>query len=189
MVSFFEELPLYLIRNVPTQVGMLIRRYTYTYAFSLKSGKHLNIDTDVTIKNFKNILIGDNVFIGKGSFLYGNEGYLKIGNNSGVNTNVQLGASNGELIIGDNVIIGANSVLRSSDHNYERIDVPIREQGHVSGKIEIEDDVWIGSNVVITSNVKIGRGSIIGAGSVVTHEIPPLSIAAGVPARVIKQRK
>lgn len=158
------------------------------YFFSLQSGIHLNIDTDVIIKNFKNIVIGDNVCIGKGSFLYANEGYLKIGNNCLFNTNVQLGAAQGELIIGDDVIMGTNSVLRSADHNYERLDIPIREQGHVSGKIIIENDVWIGSNVVITSNVRIGRGSIIGAGAVVTHEIPPYSIAAGVPARVIRQR-
>ena len=59
----------------------------------------------------------------------------------------------------------------------------------MEGKIKIEDDVWIGSNVIILPNINIGKGSIIGAGSVVTKNIPEYSVAVGVPARVIKNRK
>jgi acetyltransferase-like isoleucine patch superfamily enzyme len=61
-------------------------------------------------------------------------------------------------------------------------------QGHVFGDINIEDDVWIGANVTILGGVNIGRGSIIGAGAVVTKNVPSMAIAAGVPARLIKWR-
>ena len=66
--------------------------------------------------------------------------------------------------------------------------VPIKEQGYREADIIIEDDVWIGANSVITSGVHVGKGAIIGAGSVVTKNIPSYAIAAGTPAKVIKQR-
>ena len=69
-----------------------------------------------------------------------------------------------------------------------RLDVPIRDQGHVAGSIVVGDDVWIGSNVVVTSNVEIGSHSIVAAGAVVTANVPPRSVVAGVPARIIKTR-
>ena len=59
----------------------------------------------------------------------------------------------------------------------------------VLGSVTVEDDVWIGSNCVILPGVTIGCGSVIGAGAVVTKDIPPYSIAVGVPAKVLKQRK
>ena len=60
------------------------------------------------------------------------------------------------------------------------------DQGHTSGFIHIDEDVWIGANCVITADVHIGRGAIIGAGSVVTHDIPAMCVACGNPCRVVK---
>ena len=80
-------------------------------------------------------------------------------------------------------------VLRASDHIYDRVDVPIYKQGHTGGYIIIENDVWIGANVVITKDVKVGAHSIIGAGSVVTSDVEPYSVFAGVPAKLIKKRR
>ena len=62
-------------------------------------------------------------------------------------------------------------------------------QGCSPEDVVIEDDVWIGSRCVILGNVRVGRGSVIGAGSVVTKDIPPFSIAVGVPCKVVKKRK
>ena len=73
--------------------------------------------------------------------------------------------------------------------NIVYISRPINEQGHSPGVILIEEDVWLGSHVTVLPNVTIGKSSIIGSGSVVTKDIPPFSIAAGVPAKVIKNRK
>ena len=103
--------------------------------------------------------------------------------------NVHINASiGGEIIIGNNCLIGPNVVMRSAGHKFDNVDVPIREQGHIIGNIHIDDDVWIGSNAVILGGVHIGKGAIIGAGAVVTKNIPSMSIAVGVPARVIKNR-
>lgn len=115
---------------------------------------------------------------------------VSIGINCSFNRNVFIDAGEkGEIIIGNNVMIGPNTLLRAEDHAFDRIDIPICEQGHKAGIIKIEDDVWIGANVVITKDVTIGEGCVIGAGAVVTHDIPPYSVAAGVPARVIKSRR
>jgi len=85
-------------------------------------------------------------------------------------------------------MIGPNVVMRTANHNFLRTDIPMQVQGHLFGDINIEDDVWIGANVTILGGVNIGRGSIIGAGAVVTKNVPSMAIAAGVPARLIKWR-
>ena len=74
-------------------------------------------------------------------------------------------------------------------HNVSRIDVPMNQQGmEESGTVVIEDDVWIGARVTILKDVTIGKGSIIGAASVVTKDVPPYSVVAGNPARLIRKR-
>ena len=78
--------------------------------------------------------------------------------------------------------------MRTAGHNFERADIPIRNQGHICKNIMIEDVVWLGANVVVLGGVTIGKGCVIGAGSVVTKNIEAYSIAVGVPAKVIKNR-
>jgi len=112
------------------------------------------------------IQIGNGVHIGEGSVIY-----------SGVGIN-----------IGDNVIVGPQNIIVDLDHRFENIDFPINQQGMNGKKISIEEDVWIASHCVIIKGVTIGKGSVIAAGSVVNKSIPPCSVAAGVPAKVIKKR-
>ncbi|HEY7985617.1 MAG TPA: acyltransferase [Methylophilaceae bacterium] len=95
----------------------------------------------------------------------------------------------GEIRIGDHVMIGPNTVIRSSGHRYDRPDIPMVEQGHKPGKITIGDDVWIAANVVILPDVKIGSHAVVAAGAVVTHDVPEYAIVAGIPAKVIRNRK
>lgn len=91
--------------------------------------------------------------------------------------------------IGDNVRIAAQVVIIPMNHIYEDPDTPIWKQGIRAKGIKIEDDVWIGAGAKILDGVTIGKGSVIGAGAVVTDDIPPYSVAVGVPARVIKKRE
>ncbi|HTY53228.1 MAG TPA: acyltransferase [Methanomicrobiales archaeon] len=115
-------------------------------------------------------------------------GRIFIGNSS-INNFVTIDATCGEEIhIGNNVFIGPYTIVVSWDHNFSDPQKTIREQGYVGGKVRIEDDVWIGAHCIITRDTTIGQGSVIGAGSVVTRDIPPNSVAYGVPARVIRQR-
>ena len=76
--------------------------------------------------------------------------------------------------------------MRSSNHVYSDSSIPFREQGHSGGTILIGENVWIGAGVVVLPDVTISSNSIVGAGSVVTHDVPAYSVVGGVPARVIK---
>ncbi len=114
---------------------------------------------------------------------------VSIGDDVGINMGVLIDSCDGGLIeIGNHVMIGPYCVLRAADHVFEDTSRPMKAQGHAGGKIVVEDDCWLGSHVVVTKNVRIGKGSIIGAHSVVTHDIPPYSVAMGIPAVVKKSR-
>lgn len=179
-----------ILKKVPGRTGFLIRRFYWKFHFA-NSGSSLSLFEDVVITNPKAITIGDNFSIMQYSKLYAhNEGQIIIGNNVSINSNVQIGASDrGKIIIGDNVLIGPNAVLRGSNHKFDRIDVPIRKQGHSGGTIFIGDDVWISANVVILPDVHIGKGGLIAAGAVVTKDVPSYGIYGGVPAVKIGDRR
>ena len=117
------------------------------------------------------------------------EGKINLGNDISVNQNVDINSSGGGIIeIGDDVLIGPNVVFRSSNHNWNSKEVPIRKQGNKIGDIIIENDVWIGANCVVLPNVRIGKGAVIAAGSIVNKNITPFSLYGGVPAKFIKKR-
>lgn len=113
---------------------------------------------------------------------------LKMGDRSNIGPYSWIGCS-GYIEIGNDVMMGPRCNLLAENHAFDRTDLPMNRQGVVRGTIVIEDDVWLGANCSITSGVRIGRGSIIAAGAVVTHDVPPWSIAGGVPARIIRSRK
>lgn len=93
----------------------------------------------------------------------------------------------GPATIGNNIIFAQNVVLSGLNHGYTDVDVPIVHQPVSTKPIIIEDDCWIAANVVITSGVTIGKHCVIAAGSVVTKDIPPYTVAGGNPAKPIKQ--
>ncbi len=138
-------------------------------------GRNFHAGAGVRLLNNCNLAIGDNVYIGRGSQI---ECDTKIGSN----------------------VMFANRValLGRYDHNYQQIGIPVRFTSHIrdadynwkglSLKVEIGDDVWVGYGSIILSGVKVGDGSIIAAGSVVTKEVEPYSIYAGVPAKKIGNR-
>jgi galactoside O-acetyltransferase len=153
-------------------------------------GAKVSISKNVTISNFQSIKIGDFSSIMSGSFLYSHDnGQLSIGSRCSVNHNVMVDASCGEIFIGNDVLIGPNTVLRAANHNFSDPFTPTRAQGHIFGRIIIGDNVWIGANTVVTANVKIGCGCIVGAGSIVTKDLPDMTVCVGVPAKPIRLRK
>lgn len=107
---------------------------------------------------------------------------IHFGENVFINANVHM-QDQGGIQIGNNVLIGHQVVLATLDHDLLPADRGVLHPA----KIVIEDDVWIGSNATITKGVTIGHGSVIAAGSVVTKDVPPLSIVGGVPAKVINK--
>ena len=112
---------------------------------------------------------------------------ITIGSNVGVARDVTLDGRGG-IEIGDFTLIGFESVLLTSTHNYSNREIPITKQGMYSKPVRVGKDCWVGARVMVPPGVEIGDGCIIGANSVVTKDIPSYCIAAGVPARVIKER-
>jgi galactoside O-acetyltransferase len=154
-----------------------------------RCGHGLRLRVTTTILGHRRIAIGKNFWSMGQLYLYANEGgSIEIGDDCTVNTNVQIGAASGRIVVGNCVMFGPNVVLRAANHGMRRGDTPMRHQPSTPGEILIEDDVWIGSNAVITADLKIARGTVIGAGSVVTSSTEPYSIVCGVPARKIGER-
>jgi len=92
--------------------------------------------------------------------------------------------------IGNQVMIAPEVVFLFQLHRTDRIDIPMIEQGTISfPQTIVHNDVWIGQRAIIMPGLEIGQGSIIGAGAVVTKDVPPYSVVAGSPARIIKERK
>lgn len=113
---------------------------------------------------------------------------IQIGENSFINHLCSVWASpGGPITIGSNVLLGPCASIISSNHGVARGQL-IRNQPGNDAPISIGDDVWLGANVVVTAGVSIGDGAVVGAGAVVTTDLPPMSICAGVPARVIGYR-
>jgi acetyltransferase-like isoleucine patch superfamily enzyme len=108
-------------------------------------------------------------------------------NNSYIGRNTFIGVFQ-PITIGEHVLIGAYSYIISGSHCYERRDIPISEQGYTGAPILIEDYAWVGTHVVVLPGVTIGKGAIVGAGSVVTRDVPAYEVWGGVPAKFIKNR-
>lgn len=115
------------------------------------------------------------------------EGFFTIGPRSYVGANAVIGAGAG-VAIGADVLVGQSVNFHSELHRFDQLDRPIRAQGVGGQGIIVEDDVWIGAQVVVLDGVTIGQGAVIGAGSVVTRSIPPLQVAVGVPAKSVRSR-
>ncbi len=129
---------------------------------------------------------GSNINIGKGA-RFGNGKYLEIGNNSGIGMYSKVPNN---IIIGEDVMMGPNVTIYGSNHEFSRTDIPMRKQGYRKyPPVVIEDDVWIGGNVIIMPGLTVKKGTIIGAGSVLTKNFPEYSIVAGNPAKLIRSRK
>lgn len=126
-----------------------------------------------------------------GVYSYSN---ISIGNNVNLGYQSILIATKSKIIIGNNVIFGPQVTIRGGNH---RIDILGRYIASIKDDekrpeddpgVIIEDDVWIGTRAIVLAGVKIGRGSVVGAGAVVTKSLPPYSIAGGNPAKIIRMR-
>jgi len=147
--------------------GSLIRRRTRMdimpwNKFSL--GAHSTIEDFSTVNNLVgDVIIGDRTRIGMSNVLIG------------------------PICIGNDVIFAQNIVLSGLNHGYEDIEKPPANQKTTQSEIIVENDVWLGANCVIVAGVTIGKHSVVAAGSIVTKNVPPFSVVAGNPAKIIKQ--
>ncbi len=154
--------------------------------FVHKRGKGSSIRwrTRMDVLPFRKFNLGEYSTIEDFSTVNNGVGDVVIGNHT------LVGMSNviiGPVTMGNNVILAQHVVISGLNHQYTDASIPILRQAIITSPVVIEDDCWIAANVVITAGVTIGKHTVIGAGSVVTKDIPPFCVAAGNPARVIKK--
>ncbi|HTL07832.1 MAG TPA: acyltransferase [Chitinophagaceae bacterium] len=159
---------------------------TFVNPFYHKKGPHTRIFRSARIDAmpFNSFEIGSNSTIEAFSFINNGMGPVSIGNGA------FIGAMNviiGPVRIGNDIMTAQNVVMSGLNHGFSNVTMPFRYQPCTTGLISIGDGTWVGANSVITAGVTVGRFCVIAAGSVVTKDVPDYSIAAGNPARVIKQ--
>jgi acetyltransferase-like isoleucine patch superfamily enzyme len=156
--------------------------------------------------------LGDNVFIGDRVVIYrdkdggpvelgnsvhlygetfiqtGSSGSLKVGRNSHIHPKCQISAYMSPIHIGCDVQIAPNCAFYPYDHSFAPNELIIKQPLQTKGGIIVEDDSWLGFGVIVLDGVRIGKGAVVGAGSVVTSDVPDYAVAVGVPARVVKMR-
>jgi uncharacterized protein (TIRG00374 family) len=139
--------------------------------------------------NDSKITLGNEVLLGRGTVLSTRNGNIEVGDFSNIGGNCRIGTTT-HVKLGKHVLLAARCYIGGAQHRFDRTDIPIMRQGYDSkGGVVIEDDVWLGADVKVLDGVTIGTGSVVGAGSVVTKDLPPYAIAVGVPAEIKASRK
>jgi acetyltransferase-like isoleucine patch superfamily enzyme/glycosyltransferase involved in cell wall biosynthesis len=151
-----------------------------------KKGKHSTIRwrTRIDVFPWNKFILGNDSTIEDYSTINNGVGAVIIGDRT------RIGMSNviiGPVTIGNDIMFAQNIVLSGLNHGYKDIDIPPSRQKTTMAEIVVEDEVWIGANAVVVAGVRIGKHSVIAAGSVVTKNVPPYSIVGGNPAKLLKQ--
>lgn len=157
-------------------------------AAARRAGAGLKIGSGVGFKHLDTFEIGEGVFVGAQAYLQGRfDGLCAIGARTWIGPQSYLDARN--LIIEEHVGWGPGARVLGSTHTGMPINVPIIETDLEIKPVRIEAWADVGTGAVILPGVTVGRGSIVGAGAVVTEDVPPFTIVAGVPARVLRVRR
>jgi len=152
-----------LTRNVPTKMGMALR-YIFVARLARRCGECVSVHEGVYLLHLENAEFGDHISIHPLCYL---DAY-------------------GGLLIGSHVSIAHNATLMTTEHDFMLEGVATRDAPVHSAPVELGDNVWVGCGARILAGISIGEGAVIGAGAVVTHDVPAATVAAGVPARVLK---
>lgn len=157
---------------------------TISHAWNIRCGKNVKFEDYSEIQGLcsDGLHFGNDVTIGRGVMIRPSSYYgggdlgrgLAVGDNSSIGPHGYVGCS-GKVIIGNNVMIGPKVSIFAENHIFVSTETTIKSQGVAQKGIVIEDDCWIGSNVIILDGVTIGHGSVIGAGTIVTKDVPPES--------------
>lgn len=206
----WEQLILTLFGWVPTVAGIGLRALAYRLIMRLEG--IVAIERGVRIRFADHIRLDKGVYLDEGVYLHACPKGIEIGQNSRVMHHAELHVYNfrdlphAGIVIGHQSLIGEFCVIRgsggvtigdrvylspmvhiySSNHRFDDPDTPFIDQAVTTEGVMIEDECWIGAMVVILDGVTIGRRSVVAAGAVVTEDVPPHSLVAGVPARVIR---
>ncbi|HUE87566.1 MAG TPA: acyltransferase [Vicinamibacterales bacterium] len=205
------ELVMLLSSWVPGALGLWLRSKLYPRVLG-RVGRNVVFGVNVTIRHPHKIHIGDNVviddqccldakgtdnrgiaigegvFIGRNTILSCKNGDILIDDKANLGFNCEIFSAS-RVRIGKSILMAAYTYLVGGDHLYDRVDIPVLDQGRTARGIDVDDNVWLGTHVVVTDGSRIGRDAIIGAGAVVVGEIPEFAIATGIPAKVVRDRR
>jgi acetyltransferase-like isoleucine patch superfamily enzyme len=152
------------------------------------------VEEGVQIKGAERITMGKGCQVQFGTVLHGGglewsdrRGYIRLGDRVFIGPHCTLFGAGG-IEIHDDALISPHVVITSHQHTFDRLDALIREQSSQFAPVVVEADVWIGAGAILLPGITVGRGAVIGAGAVVTKDVPAGAIVVGVPARVIRRR-
>jgi len=199
---------------IPGALGLVLRRIFWPKMFG-GCGKGCAFAKNITVRHPGSIILGSEVVISENCLLDGRgepgraitmgdnvmlannvsisvkNGVVVIGNDVGINTDAIIqSVGNNPVFIGDDCILGQRClIIAGGSYHTDALDIPIRQQGNkADGGVKLEKNVWLGANVTILGGVTMASGSIAGAGTVVTKDIPQNAICFGVPARIVRHR-
>ena len=205
------ELANFLFGNLSGSLGYVLRKASYPSLFKQVGGgvifgkgivlRHpgkITLGDRVAIDDYgmldgsgagdQGLILGNDVMISRNCVIQAKTGPLKIGDRTDIGCNVIISSISG-ISIGNSVLIAGNCYIGGGRYISDRLDIPLMDQGLFSkGTVEISDDVWLGAGAIVLDGVKIGKGCIVGAGAVVTKDLPDYAIATGVPAKIMKIR-
>lgn len=208
---YIAEQSLYLLLGwTPTVIGMGLRGLFYRLI--LKMDGWAAIEDRVRLRMADHIRLHHGVYLDQNTYLHACPGGIELGENTIImfgavlhvynfrdlpNSGIKIGKDSlvgeytvirgqGGVEIGDRVYTSPFTQIIAVNHVFDDPDRPFVDQGITAEGIHIEDDVWIGSGAIITDGVRVGKGAVVAAGSVVTQDVPPHSVVAGVPAKPIR---
>ncbi len=207
---FFEQLVLSIFGWVPSVVGIALRAVAYRLILQMEG--MAAIENNVRIRFASRIRLARGVYIDEGVYLHACPNGIEIGENSYILHHAELHVFNfrgiphsgirigkkclisefnvlrgqGGIAIGDNVYTAPLVQILAVNHVYNDPNRPIIEQGITAQGIVIEDNAWIGAGAIILDGVRVGRGAVVASGAVVTKDVPPGTVVAGAPAKVIQ---
>jgi acetyltransferase-like isoleucine patch superfamily enzyme len=209
------ELVMLLCNGLSGAIGLWLRKKLYRGLLG-KVGKGVVFGKNVSLRHPRRIAIGDRTLVDDGCVLDARsdeEVSISIGKNTFVARDTIIACKGGKIQIGDRVGVGARTTIHTYSGNevhignnvligpycyivgaglyrMDRTDIPIVDQGvELRGGVKVGDNAWLGAHSTILDGVTIGNDAVVGAGAVVTADVPPFAVVAGIPAKIIRNRK
>ena len=173
-------------RNVVFGQNVVLR-----HAHKIHIGNNVAIDDhcllDAKGETNRGITIGDGVFIGRNTILSCKNGDIDLAAGANIGFNCEIFSAS-RVVIGASVLVAAYSYVIGGDHDFSDPSTPVLDQGRRSTGVTIGDGAWMGAGAKILDGVTVGAHAVVGAGAVVRSDVPPYSVAVGIPARVVSTR-
>jgi acetyltransferase-like isoleucine patch superfamily enzyme len=185
-------------RLFPALLGGCGRNVTFGQGVVLRHPHKIHLGDDVVVddhvvldakgQNNAGIRVGSGVFIGRNTILSCKNGDITLADGVNIGFNCEVFSASA-VTVGARALLAAYTYLVGGDHDFDRVGVPVLEQGRSSRGIGVGEGAWLGAGVKVLDGSHIGAHAIVGTGAVVTHTVPEYAIAAGVPARVLRDRR